>query len=225
MTAIAEQGFQIVPQIFGPTAMASMIDTLEKSPIHRGRAGARNVLRIPAINALARDPQLMQFAIETLGANAFPFRATLFDKSSNSNWLVVWHQDTALPIRERIDVPGWGPWSMKERVVCAHAPAAALEQVLAIRVHLDHSTSENGPLRVVPGTHKSGVLTDDAIHDLASTRPSIECSVAAGGVLLMSPLLVHASSKAKAGAKPRRVLHFEYASRAQFSGGIELATS
>ena len=70
-----------------------------------------------------------------------PFRATLFDKSPKSNWLVVWHQDTALTICERIDAAGWGPWSTKAGVLYAHAPAAALERVVALRVCLDDSTS------------------------------------------------------------------------------------
>ena len=77
-------------------------------------------------------------------------RATLFDKSPDSNWLVVWHQDTALPLVERKDLPGWGPWSTKEGVLYAHAPSQALSQVLALRVHLDDSTSVNGPLRCSP---------------------------------------------------------------------------
>jgi hypothetical protein len=51
----------------------------------------------------------MGIARETLGKEAFPFRATLFDKSPTANWLVVWHQDTALPLQERRDAPLWGP--------------------------------------------------------------------------------------------------------------------
>jgi hypothetical protein len=44
-------------------------------------------------------------------------RATLFDKSPTANWLVVWHQDTALPVQERREAPGWGPWSVKDGVI------------------------------------------------------------------------------------------------------------
>jgi ectoine hydroxylase-related dioxygenase (phytanoyl-CoA dioxygenase family) len=97
------------------------------------------------------------------GSGAFPYHATLFDKSPTSNWLVVWHQDTALPLRERKALAGWGPWSVKEGVNYAHAPASALRQVLALRVHLDDSTEHNGPLRVLPGTHTRGVLSDEEI--------------------------------------------------------------
>jgi ectoine hydroxylase-related dioxygenase (phytanoyl-CoA dioxygenase family) len=114
-----------------------------------------------------------------------------------------------------------GTWSVKEGVICAHAPASALEQVLAVRVHLDGSTSENGPLRVLPGTHNQGVLTDDAIHDFAQNISPVECLASAGDILLMRPLVVHASSKVRSTA-PRRVLHLEYAANRFSPDGLEL---
>ena len=134
--------------------------------------------------------------------------ATLFDKSPVSNWLVVWHQDTALPLRVRREIPGWGPWSLKDGVNYGHAPASALEQVLALRLHLDDSVAENGPLRVLPGTQTLGVLSDEALHSLSTQIASVDCLVTRGGVLAMRPLVVHASSKSHSTA-PRRVLHIE----------------
>jgi ectoine hydroxylase-related dioxygenase (phytanoyl-CoA dioxygenase family) len=164
----------------------------------------------------------MEFARAVLGPDAFPFRATLFDKSPAANWLVVWHQDTALPLQARMDLPGWGPWSVKEEIDHAHAPAAALRQVLALRVSFDDSTAGNGPLRVLPGTHTRGVLSDDSIHELASQTPPVECTVPKGGVLAMRPLLVHASSKSQTEI-PRRVLHIEYAASESIAKPFELA--
>ena len=161
-------------------------------------------------------------AQDVLGNDAIPFRATLFDKSPTSNWLVVWHQDTALPLRERREVSGWGPWSIKDGVNYAHAPATALEQVLALRLHLDDSVGENGPLRVLPGTHTLGVLSDDALHELSTKIAAIDCLVPRGGILAMRPLVVHASSKSQSNA-PRRVLHIEYSTSASIAEGLELA--
>jgi len=175
-----------------------------------------------SVAALASDPRLLNIACRVLGGEARPFRATLFDKSPTSNWLVVWHQDTALPLLERHELPGWGPWSVKEGVIYAHAPATALEQVLALRVHLDESSDRNGPLRVLPGTHLMGVLTDDAIEQLASQIAAVDCVVPAGGVIAMRPLIVHASSKSLIEA-PRRVLHIEYAARMVMADSLELA--
>ena len=224
MSSVAQQGFEIIPDLFDREGMVSVIKTLAQMPLRHGRAGARNALRIESVQALARDSRLINLASSLLGVDATPFRATFFDKSAQANWLVVWHQDTALPLRKRADVRSWGPWSVKEGVVCAHAPAYALEQVLAIRVHLDDSDEQNGSLRVLPQTHTRGVLSDDAIHDLAEKTPSVDCFVGAGGVLVMKPLLIHSSSKAKAENCHRRVLHVEYAASMSFPDGIELCT-
>jgi ectoine hydroxylase-related dioxygenase (phytanoyl-CoA dioxygenase family) len=107
-------------------------------------------------------------------------------------------------------------------VIYSHAPAGALEQVLALRLHLDDSVAENGPLRVLPGTHTLGVLSDEALHDLSTQIAAVDCPVPRGGILAMRPLVVHASSKSQSNA-PRRVLHIEYAVSSAIADGLELA--
>jgi hypothetical protein len=179
-------------------------------------------MREETISRLARDSRLLQLAQKILGDGAMPFRATLFDKSPTSNWLVVWHQDTALPLRERHDTPGWGPWSVKDGITYAHAPASALESILALRMHLDDSRGNNGPLRVLPATHNLGVLSDDQLHELSQQVTAVDCVVPQGGVVAMRPLVVHASSKSHSDL-PRRVLHIEYAAIRSFDDGLQLA--
>jgi ectoine hydroxylase-related dioxygenase (phytanoyl-CoA dioxygenase family) len=221
---VASDGFAIIPGALSQRDVADLLTALEKSELPRSRAGMRHAMRNPSVAAIARDSRLLAMAQYVLGSHAIPFRATLFDKSPASNWLVVWHQDTALPLRERREILGWGPWSIKDGVDYAHAPASALEKVLALRLHLDDSISENGPLRVLPGTHTLGVLSDDALHELSTQIPAIDCLVPRGGILAMRPLVVHASSKSQSDA-PRRVLHIEYAVSSAIADGLELATA
>jgi ectoine hydroxylase-related dioxygenase (phytanoyl-CoA dioxygenase family) len=217
----ANDGFSIVSGVFEGAELDGIARELDAASLQRSRAGARHLLALPAIAAVARDPRLLGLAAQVLGRDPVPFGATLFDKSSKANWLVVWHQDTALPLFERRDVAGWGPWSQKGDVTYAHAPAGALSQVVVLRLHLDASTADNGPLRVLPGTHDLGVLSDQQIHAAAQRIGSVTCTVGRGGVLVMRPLLVHASSKVAAAA-PRRVLHFEYAALRVFGSGLQL---
>jgi ectoine hydroxylase-related dioxygenase (phytanoyl-CoA dioxygenase family) len=219
---IQKLGFAIIPSMLKPMEVGVLLEAFSQAELPRSRAGLRHAMKLRAVASLAQDPRLMKIARGTLGADAFPFRATLFDKSPTANWLVVWHQDTALPLLERREIPGWGPWSVKDGVNYAHAPATALSQVLALRVHLDDSTDENGPLRVLPDTHTLGVLTDESLHDLSTRIAAIDCLVPQGGVLAMRPLIVHASSKSQTHA-PRRVLHIEYASSASVADGLTLA--
>jgi ectoine hydroxylase-related dioxygenase (phytanoyl-CoA dioxygenase family) len=220
--SIELDGFAMVPGVLSESEIALLLECLANSSLRRTRAGIRHALAHPAVAALARDSRVNSIAREILGSAATPFRATLFDKSPESNWLVAWHQDTALPLRERSELAGWGPWSIKDGVNYAHAPAGALEQVLALRVHLDDSTEKNGPLRVLPGTHSHGVLGDKEIHQRAAQIPAVDCHVPLGGVLAMRPLLIHSSQKSKL-ALPRRVLHIEYAAKAVIADGLELA--
>jgi ectoine hydroxylase-related dioxygenase (phytanoyl-CoA dioxygenase family) len=154
---VEEDGFAIAQSVISKEELAVLTEKLEHSALWRSRAGLRHAMRIAAVAEMARGADLLGIAREILGEDSFPFRATLFDKSATANWLVVWHQDTALPLKERREMAGWGPWPVKNGVQYAHAPASALEQVVALRVHLDDSTSENGPLRVLPGTHTLGV--------------------------------------------------------------------
>jgi ectoine hydroxylase-related dioxygenase (phytanoyl-CoA dioxygenase family) len=107
-------------------------------------------------------------------------------------------------------------------VLYAHAPTWALEAVVALRVHLDDSTAANGPLRVLPGTHRLGVLSDAQIEQAVKVSAAVDCVAPAGGVVAMRPLTVHASSKSTA-YHPRRVLHIEYAAAVALGAGIELA--
>jgi ectoine hydroxylase-related dioxygenase (phytanoyl-CoA dioxygenase family) len=179
-------------------------------------------MRHAIVQQVARDPRLVALASRFLGPSAIPFRATLFDKSPDHNWLVVWHQDTALPLRERRDVSGWGSWSVKAGITYAHAPAATLSRVIALRLHIDDSCPDNGPLRVLPGTHTQGVMSDAEVMQLARDVHAVDCVCPSGGVVAMRPLLVHASSKAGTDQR-RRVLHIEYAESLRVGDELELA--
>ncbi len=219
---VAEQGFAILPHIFLPREMDPLIESFNRYPLTRSKAGFRHALRDSSIAEFARDFRLVGIATDILGSEALPYRATLFDKSVNSNWLVAWHQDTALPLRERHDTPGWNSWSIKDGTIYAHAPADVLCSIVALRVHLDDSTADNGPLRVLPGSHTLGVLNDREIADCTRRIAPTECLVPSGGVLAMRPLLVHASSKCRL-TPPRRVLHIEYTASLKIAPGLELA--
>ena len=217
-----DAGYSIHRDVFTGAEMHVLLRALETADLARSRAGARHLLGLPDVASIAMDPRLLALARPYVGGRATPFRATLFDKSQAANWLVAWHQDLALPLCARRDDPAWGPWSTKGGVLYAVAPAAALEHVIALRVHLDDSTADNGPLRVLPQTHGRGVLEDAEVQRLASRIAPVDCVCPAGGVVALRPLTVHASSKA-AGARPRRVLHIEYAASLDLGSGLRLA--
>jgi ectoine hydroxylase-related dioxygenase (phytanoyl-CoA dioxygenase family) len=167
------------------------------------------MLADPLVSRLAFSERFLDLVRPHVPGSPRPVRAILFDKSPEVNWLVPWHQDLSLAVRERCDVPGFGPWSLKDGLPHVQPPAAWLEAMLTIRLHLDDAGKENGALRVLPGSHRRGKLDGETI---ARLRESIaeECiDAAAGDVFLMRPLLLHASGRSSSGRR-RRVLHIEY---------------
>lgn len=174
-------------------------------------AGVRNLLeRSAAARRLAASEDVAGLARAVLGDGAFVVRAILFDKTPDANWKVPWHQDVTIAVAERIETEGYGPWSVKDGVMHVRPPADVLERMLVIRVHLDDCFTDNGPVRVLPGTHQRGFLSDDGVEECKRGVQPVECITAAGGVLAFFPLLLHASSAAD---RPhhRRVAHFEFA--------------
>ena len=158
---------------------------------------------------LAVSEPVRQLINSVLGGGCFAVRGILFNKTPDSNWKVVWHQDRTIAVRERKDTANFGPWSMKAGVPHVRPPASVMAKMLAIRLHLDESHASNGPLRVIPGSHKAGCLTAEEIAAWRE-RPTVICTVPRGGAILMRPLLVHASSSCSR-PEPRRVVHLEFA--------------
>lgn len=217
-----DNGFHIQNGVLSIDECDTLIKAIPKEK--RERAGVRHLMNNDFVSKIANDERLVAIAGKFIGVNVVPYRATLFEKSGYANWLVAWHQDTALPLINSFVSEDWGPWSIKFGINYAHAPTWALERVIALRIHLDPSTSTNGPLRVIPGSHLLGVLDDRKVFEHARNSAQVECLTDKGGVIAMRPLLIHASSKALENS-PRRVLHIEYIDRLDIADGIQIAVA
>ena len=205
-------GFTVFPQCLDQ-------QTVEALCLHLGdnSHAQRNLLDVPIVRNLAVSQPVKQTVATLLGRECFAVRGILFNKTPNSNWKVVWHQDRTIAARERKDAPHFGPWTVKAGVPHVQPSAAVMAKMLAIRLHLDESHERNGPLRVVPGSHKAGCLSAEEIATWKE-RPSAICTVPKGA-LLMRPLLIHASSSS-AKPEPRRVIHLEFAAD-ELPNGLE----
>ena len=82
--------------------------------------------------------------------------------------------------------------------------------MVTLRWHLDAVGSEDGCIRVLPGSHRMGRLRAADIRKLLAEVAAVDVPVPAGAVFVMSPLLVHSSRKRVTEGR-RRVLHLELA--------------
>ncbi len=172
----------------------------------------RDVMRAVAeVARLAANPSIRALAGTILGPGCFAVRGLLFDKTPAANWKVAWHQDLTIATRLRREAPGFGPWSMKAGIPHVQPPAEILARMVTLRVHLDPCGPDCGPLRVLDGSHREGKLGAEAIARWRDATSETTCLLDRGGVLVMKPLLLHASSAAT-NPGHRRVIHLEFAS-------------
>ena len=219
-TAICEtRVFSLLSQIDAFIGTESHSTSPQTKPIH----AIRNLqLHLPCILELANSETLLSLIEPHLGTGATPVRSIYFNKLPGSNWLVPWHQDLSIAVKNKLDVPGYGPWTIKENIIHTQPPAAILEKMLTIRIHLDDCNSKNGALRVLPGSQLMGKLTSQQIADYGKKSAEVIVEIPRGGAMLMKPLLLHASSPAENPAN-RRVIHIEYAAFS-LPNGLEWAS-
>ena len=183
----------------------------------------RNLLEtVPEVQTLAESKSIRLLVQAVLGPNAFAVRGLLFDKTPEANWKVAWHQDLSIAVKHRVEVTGFGPWSIKAGVHHVQPPASVLEQMVTVRLHLDDCHEENGPLQVLPGSPYSWKIGRQKLKRGAIAFPPLPAS-SVRGTLLMRPLLLHASSAAQRPAH-RRVIHLEYAA-SSLPKGLEWLTA
>ena len=170
-------------------------------------AGSRSLLSHAWCRQLGTLVKGQPTVSSLLSKDAVAVQCILFAKSSVRNWLVRMHRDRSFPVKRRTSEADWAGWSWKEGKLFARPPRKIVESLLAVRVHLDETNEQTGALQVVPESHR----------DDGKVGPRVVCSVSKGGLLVMHPSLLHASSKLASGQ--RRVLHYVFGPSNSLVGG------
>ena len=212
-----ERGFDIIDNAFENqtidllTEQLSRLDFGEPAKQRNSVAfGVRNLLNVaPVVKEFSGSDAVRRLIEPITGKKARVVRAIFFDKTPEANWKVPFHQDLTITVRERKEVKGFVLWTTKANIWHVQPPAPIIENIVALRVHLDNTNESNGALRVVAGSHRFGRLSAEQIEMLKVTGEIVHCPVAKNGAMLMRPLLLHASSAAT-NAFHRRVIHFEF---------------
>lgn len=210
--AILKDGYELIEHFLTEDQLSSINEELQSIVFSSKLGGIRNAeKKFSSIGELVASPYILNAARDYLAGNPSLVRAILFDKTPENNWLVTWHQDKTVAVSSVFEHPDWGPWSLKDGVHHVQAPLSVLNQMLTFRIHLDDTNKENGCLKLIPGSHTSGILGQAEIQQYATTHSSIFCEAKSGSALVMRPHILHASSKAIQPSQ-RRVLHLEYSS-------------
>lgn len=188
--------------------LAHLCATLD--PLPRDQAGVRinglSCLR-PLVEA---SGQIGSIAANVLGPLTRPVRATLFDKSAAANWSLAWHQDRTICVRQKVEIDGFGPWTIKAGMQHVAPPFDLLSRMITLRIHVDSVPRTNAPLLIAPASHLDGRVPVGRIEEVVRRRGVAVCTAAAGDVWMYATPILHASEAAERPAR-RRVLQVDFA--------------
>jgi hypothetical protein len=165
---VEANGFAVVPSCLNDETVQRL-----GSEISDTSYGVRNLLAVPVVRELAGSDPVRTLAEALLGKMCFAVKGTFFNKTQESNWKVAWHQDLTIMVQKRREVQGFGPWTVKAGIAHVQPPAGVLSRILAVRLHLDESGEENGPLRVIPGSHGQGRFSAEEVAEWTNRGSTI----------------------------------------------------
>lgn len=209
------KGFAIIDNVYSSEEVDALVSCIERANPERDTFrrsqqlfAIRQFLKeVPDALPLIFNGKLREILKAYGSTGHVPVKSIYFDKPAGSNWFVAYHQDLTISVDKRTDTKGYGPWTVKQGHYAVQPPLPILQNILTIRIHLDDTDEHNGALRVLEGTHQRGILRPESF-DIASEKEQI-CRVKKGGVVLMKPLLMHASRRSS-DERSRRVIHIEF---------------
>lgn len=207
---IHEHGIEIKQNYVSSSIIEAIKNEVNASNEEYPKHGIRGAdKKFHSIKQLAQSPEFIQLASSILGSHPEIVRVIYFDKTPDKNWLVTWHQDKTIALNNKADISDWGLWSIKDNTHHVQPALDVLNQMVTFRLHLDDADKNNGCLKVIPKSHKLGILTQKKLTEVIHTQKSYLCEVHKGDLLLMMPHILHSSSKSLNPCH-RRVVHIEY---------------
>jgi len=151
--AYEDQGYVLWPKVFSSATITLMkmefaVLCSEESParfLEKDGTSVRSLygshLDNELFRSLARHPSLLEPAQQLLGSDVYVYQSKINAKLAFGGDAWEWHQDLAYWF-DQDGLPG--------------------DQIINVAIFLDDVTEFNGPMFVIPGSHKSGMLAPAA---------------------------------------------------------------
>jgi len=212
---IFSNGFAVIENVYSDEEIDLLIHQIEQTDASNAAFrkatdlfAIRQFLKeVPQSTAVIFNKKLTALIADYFGDNFFVVKSIYFDKPASSNWFVSYHQDLTISVDKKIELEGFGPWSVKQTQYAVQPPLKILQENFTLRIHLDDTNEQNGALKVIPQSHSKGIYRPETI-DWTKENENI-CRVKKGGTMFMKPLLLHSSGRTTNNNK-RRVIHIEF---------------
>jgi ectoine hydroxylase-related dioxygenase (phytanoyl-CoA dioxygenase family) len=226
LSEINTEGFSIIDHVYCEDEIGKIISLIENATENKTEnttfrksqdlfAIRQFHKEIPETLDVIFNQKLKNIIENTFGKGYFITKSIYFDKPEKSNWFVAYHQDLTISVNKKIEIENFENWTVKQNQFAVQPPVAILEQNFTIRIHMDTTTKDNGALKVINTSHSKGILR---VENLDIENETI-CEVEKGGIMIMKPLLFHASNKTTNNER-RRVIHIEFSNQ-QLPKGLD----
>lgn len=216
---INSEGFTIIDNIYSDNEIEQIVSEIEKVTNNsKDNSTFRKSDDLFAIRQFHKEiPETLPYVFNqnlreiikaNFGENYFITKSIYFDKPEKSNWFVSYHQDLTISVDKKVVVENFENWTVKQNQFAVQPPKEILENIFTIRIHLDKTTKDNGALKVLNASHIKGVCR---VENINLEKETI-CEVEKGGIMIMKPLLFHASNKTTNNER-RRVIHIEFSNQ------------
>ena len=214
---INSEGFTIINDIYSENEIGKLISLIENSTENKTKNSTfRKSQALFAIRQFHKEiPETLPYIFNenlkgivesNFGKGYFITKSIYFDKPEKSNWFVAYHQDLTISVNKKTETANFENWTVKQNQFAVQPPKEILEDNFTIRIHLDKTTKDNGALKVINNSHSKGILRIENM-DFEKEKETM-CEVEKGGIMIMKPLLFHASNKTTNNER-RRVIHIE----------------
>lgn len=218
---INSEGFVIIDKVYSENEIEKIISEIEKvTQIENDNSTFRKSQDLFAIRQFHKEiPETLKYIFNknlkeiiktNFGENYFITKSIYFDKPEKSNWFVSYHQDLTISVDKKVEVENFENWTTKQNQFAVQPSKEILEQIFTIRIHIDKTTKENGALKVLNKTHNKGIFRTENIE--VENETETICEIEKGGIMIMKPLLFHASNKTTNNER-RRVIHIEFSNQ------------
>jgi ectoine hydroxylase-related dioxygenase (phytanoyl-CoA dioxygenase family) len=218
---INSEGFAIIDKVYSENEIEKIIFEIEKvTESENENSTFRKSEDLFAIRQFHKEipetlntifnQNLREIIKLNFGENYFITKSIYFDKPEKSNWFVAYHQDLTISVNKKVEIENFENWTTKQNQFAVQPPKEILEQNFTIRIHIDKTTKENGALKVINKSHRKGIVRTENI-EIENETETI-CEVEKGGIMIMKPLIFHASNKTTNNER-RRVIHIEFSNQ------------
>lgn len=215
---IQQKGYTVIEDVYSENQVSNVLDIIDQLDTSKPTFRKTNDLfairqflkEAPDLIPLIFTKRLASIISELFSEDYILVKSIYFDKPGESNWFVSYHQDLTISVDKKVTIDGYGPWTIKQNQFAVQPPLDILESNFTIRIHLDDTNEYNGALRVIPGSHSKGIVRPETINWNDDKEET--CMVPKGGIMIMKPLLLHASSRT-ANNQKRRVIHLEFSNK------------